>query len=293
MSTGDLHLTPSESEVSDLKRSISNLRLCESWRKDGALHSQFSSFIKAAVRSQLLLLRELYPCSTMLSDRRQEARHRRRKGWNCYRWIISVAIASQIVLLAKSFSPQASAPFSLQRRRLPSVQRISCPHSRNRSNCNFSLGAPASRLDPVDLHGGDDSISAGEQRVIWNLVQKDTPAQEHMSRKDRILLGLVPVGTILVYTGLVTFSGPGAWRYYLAGGICAAASHSIPVPIDVVKTRIQVDPKLADLHFMEATRSIIKEDGVRALWAGLGPTIFGCKSFEWNVTMKSSLLLLL
>jgi hypothetical protein len=233
------------------------------------------------MRSQLFL-RELYPCSTMSSDRRQDGTRRRRRGWNCYRWIISVAIASQIVLLARSFSPQASAPFSLHRRRLPGVQRNPCQHRRNRYNCNFALGVPASRLDPVDIHGGDDSISAGEQQVSWNLVQKDTPAHEHMSRKYQILLGLAPVGSILAFTGLVKLSGPGAWRYYLAGGICAAASHAFPVPIDVVKTRIQVDPKLADLHFMEATRSIIKEDGLRALWTGLGPTIFGCKSFEWN-----------
>jgi hypothetical protein len=237
------------------------------------------------MRSQLLL-RELYPCSTMSSDRRQDGTRRRRRAWNCHRWIISVAIASQIVLLAKSFSPQqASAPFSLQRRRLPGVQRNPCQHRRNRSNCNFALGVPASRLDPVDIHGGDDSISDGEQGVIWNLVQKDTPAHEHMSRKDQILLGLAPVGSILAFTGLVTLSGPGAWRYYLAGGICAAASHAIPVPIDVVKTRIQVDPNLADLHFLEATRSIIKEDGLRALWVGLGPTVFGCKLFEENVTV--------
>jgi hypothetical protein len=240
------------------------------------------------VRSQHLLLRELYPCSTMSSDRRQECTCRRRKGWNSYRWVISVAVASQILLLAKSFSPPVSARFSLQRRRLPGVQRISCPHRRSRSNCRFALGAPASRFDPVDLHGGDDSNSTGELQISWDMVLKDTLAHEHMSRKDQVTLALVSVGSILAFTGLITFSGPGAWRYFLAGGICAAASHAIPVPIDVVKTRKQVDPNLADLHFMEATRLIIKEDGLRALWVGLGPTIWGCK-----LTMESSLLLLL
>jgi hypothetical protein len=202
------------------------------------------------MRSQLFL-REVCPYSTMSSDRRQVASHRRRRGWNCYGWIISVAVASQIVLLAKSFSPPASAPFSLQRRRLPVVQ-ISCPPRRDRSNCKFALGAPASRFDPVDVHGGDDSTSAGEQQISWDLVPKDTPAHEHMSKKDQVILALVSVGSILGLTGLIAFSGPGAWRYFLAGGICAAASHAIPVPIDVVKTRMQVDPKLADLHF-EAT----------------------------------------
>ena len=212
-----------------------------------------------------LLLRQLYPCSTMSSDRRQEGTRRRRTGWNCYRWIISVAVASQIVLPAKSFSPPVSAPFSLQQRRLPGFQRRPFPHRGNRSNCKFALGAPASRFDPVDLHGGDDSTSAGEQQISWDLVLKDTPSHKHMSRKDQIVLALLSVGSILAISGLIIFSGPGAWRYFLAGGICAAASHAIPVPIDVFKTRKQVDPKLADLHFMEATRSIIEEDGLRAL----------------------------
>lgn len=236
----------------------------------------------------------------MPSDRRQEGTYRRRKGWNCYRWIIAVAVASQIVQLAESFSPPASAPFSLQQRRLPGVKKISCTHRPNRYKCKFALGEHASRFEPLDLHDGPNSTSAVEQQVSWDLVLvgsptriEDTPAHEHMTRKDQVSLALVAVGAILAFTGLITFSGPGGWRYYLAGGICAAASHSIPVPIDTVKTRKQVDPKLADMHFMEATRSIIKEEGLRALWVGLGPTIWGCKSLELNLTMKSLLLKLM
>jgi hypothetical protein len=202
----------------------------ESWRKDGAFC--ILKFQGGDEITEHLLLQELYPCSTMSLDRRQKCTRRRRRGWNCYRWIISVAVASQIVLLAKSFSPPVSAPFSLQRRRLPGVQIISCPQRRNRFNCKFALGAPASRFDQVDLHGGDDSTSAGEQQISWDLVLNDTPVHEHMSRKDQILLALVSVGSILAFTGLITFSGRGAWRYFLAGGICAAASHTIPVPID-------------------------------------------------------------
>jgi hypothetical protein len=220
----------------------------------------------------------------MSLDRRQETSHRRRRGWNCYRWIISVAIASQIVQLAGSFSPPASVSFSLQRRRLPGVKRISRPHRRSRSNCKFAS---------EESHGGENSTSNAEQQVSWNLVLvpppqiEETPAHEHMTRKDQVALALASVGVILAFTGLIKISGAGGWRYYLAGGICAAASHGIPVPIDVVKTRIQLDPKLADLHFLEATRSIIEEEGLRALWTGLGPTVWGCKSLELKVTMNS------
>ena len=40
---------------------------------------------------------------------------------------------------------------------------------------------------------------------------------------------------------------PGAdvvWKYFLAGGICCAASHGGTTPIDVVKTRLQTDADL-------------------------------------------------
>ncbi|KAF8975912.1 mitochondrial phosphate carrier protein, partial [Entomortierella lignicola] len=38
-------------------------------------------------------------------------------------------------------------------------------------------------------------------------------------------------------TGLALYS-----RFYLAGAICCAVTHSSLTPVDVVKTRIQLDP---------------------------------------------------
>ena len=34
------------------------------------------------------------------------------------------------------------------------------------------------------------------------------------------------------------------YRYFVAGGTCAAISHGITTPIDVVKTKIQANPKV-------------------------------------------------
>jgi len=65
------------------------------------------------------------------------------------------------------------------------------------------------------------------------------------------------------------------WRYFVAGGSCAAISHSIATPIDVVKTKIQADPKKYDKGMLKATADILKEDGPGALMGGLGPTIVG------------------
>lgn len=37
------------------------------------------------------------------------------------------------------------------------------------------------------------------------------------------------------------------YRYFVAGGTCAAFSHGFTTPIDVVKTRIQAKPKVSEM----------------------------------------------
>ena len=65
-------------------------------------------------------------------------------------------------------------------------------------------------------------------------------------------------------------------RYFLSGGLCAAASHGITTPIDVVKTKIQADPdQYKGCGTLEAATKIIQSDGISALAAGLGPTVLG------------------
>lgn len=64
------------------------------------------------------------------------------------------------------------------------------------------------------------------------------------------------------------------YRYFVAGGSCAAISHGITTPIDVVKTRMQSNPdKYRSL--LPATAMIIKEEGAATLVKGLGPTLVG------------------
>ena len=65
------------------------------------------------------------------------------------------------------------------------------------------------------------------------------------------------------------------WRFFLAGGICAATSHGITTPIDVVKTRMQTDPDQYKKGVVSAANDIIKAEGIMFLLAGLGPTVVG------------------
>lgn len=96
-----------------------------------------------------------------------------------------------------------------------------------------------------------------------------------LSFAEKLKLGIISSTSILLLLKLYQLSGNGIWRYYLAGGLCAAISHTVPVPIDVIKTRKQVDPSLEDASFSEVTKRIIQQDGLIALLDGLGPTTVG------------------
>lgn len=65
------------------------------------------------------------------------------------------------------------------------------------------------------------------------------------------------------------------WRYFLAGGLCAATSHGLTTPIDVVKTKMQQMPEKYNKGVINAARSIVATEGAGFLLAGLAPTVVG------------------
>jgi solute carrier family 25 phosphate transporter 3 len=65
------------------------------------------------------------------------------------------------------------------------------------------------------------------------------------------------------------------YRYFVAGGVCAATSHGITTPIDVVKTKMQARPDVYNKGIYEATVAILNTEGPSALLGGLGPTVVG------------------
>eukprot|EP00405_Crypthecodinium_cohnii_P015885 CAMPEP_0206455264 /NCGR_PEP_ID=MMETSP0324_2-20121206/21649_1 /ASSEMBLY_ACC=CAM_ASM_000836 /TAXON_ID=2866 /ORGANISM="Crypthecodinium cohnii, Strain Seligo" /LENGTH=326 /DNA_ID=CAMNT_0053925935 /DNA_START=140 /DNA_END=1120 /DNA_ORIENTATION=+ len=54
-----------------------------------------------------------------------------------------------------------------------------------------------------------------------------------------------------------------------AAGVCYWA---IPFPADTVKSKLQTDPRFAGLPFQQVFSTILKEDGVRGLYRGIGIT---------------------
>lgn len=109
----------------------------------------------------------------------------------------------------------------------------------------------------------------------YNGAEITESISESFTMRERVMaLGTVSAAAA-AFLAIVMISGAGAWRYFLAGGLCAAFSHSITTPIDVVKTRQQVDPELAGKGIIKSTMKIVKKDGPISLLAGLGPTAVG------------------
>jgi len=60
-----------------------------------------------------------------------------------------------------------------------------------------------------------------------------------------------------------------------AGGICCSITHGSVTPMDVVKTRIQLDPIKYNKGFVGTFRQVVSTEGPSALLTGLGATALG------------------
>ena len=68
-------------------------------------------------------------------------------------------------------------------------------------------------------------------------------------------------------------------KYYLngalCGGICCSITHGALCPVDVVKTRIQLDPVKYQGGLLSVGKQVVAEEGAAVLATGLGPTAAG------------------
>jgi solute carrier family 25 phosphate transporter 3 len=61
----------------------------------------------------------------------------------------------------------------------------------------------------------------------------------------------------------------------LAGGICCSITHGALCPVDVVKTRIQLDPVTYNRGLIGGFQQVIAKEGLAGLATGLAPTAVG------------------
>ncbi|KAI1632742.1 mitochondrial carrier domain-containing protein [Biscogniauxia mediterranea] len=71
-------------------------------------------------------------------------------------------------------------------------------------------------------------------------------------------------------TGIALYS-----RFALAGAICCSVTHGGLTPVDVIKTRIQLDPATYNRGMISAFRQVVSNEGAGALLTGVGPTFAG------------------
>jgi solute carrier family 25 phosphate transporter 3 len=64
-------------------------------------------------------------------------------------------------------------------------------------------------------------------------------------------------------------------RFALAGAICCSVTHGALTPVDVVKTRIQLDPATYNNGMIGGFRKVVQTEGAGALLTGVGPTFAG------------------
>ncbi|WFD36500.1 mitochondrial phosphate carrier protein [Malassezia cuniculi] len=64
-------------------------------------------------------------------------------------------------------------------------------------------------------------------------------------------------------------------RFFLAGALCCSITHGALTPVDVVKTRIQLEPTVYNKGMIGGFRQIIQNEGPAALLTGFGPTFAG------------------
>lgn len=80
---------------------------------------------------------------------------------------------------------------------------------------------------------------AGTRRHSWEEIIAPQVVTENDHKEitsfDKVVMTSTLLAVALSLYAAISLASPGAWRYFAAGGICAATSHAIPTPIDVIK----------------------------------------------------------
>jgi hypothetical protein len=81
----------------------------------------------------------------------------------------------------------------------------------------------------------NDSKNSWED--IMNPRDVSETTHDSITLFDKAVIGATAIVAAFSLYAIFFLTVPGAWRYFCAGGICAATSHAIPTPIDVIKVR--------------------------------------------------------
>jgi solute carrier family 25 phosphate transporter 3 len=114
-----------------------------------------------------------------------------------------------------------------------------------------SAFVPAKMISPAPLNSKASLVQAPAKKPLIA-----APAESSLYNWDKYGLGYYLNGA-------------------LAGGICCSVTHGGMCPVDVVKTRIQLDPVTYNQGLFGGMKKVVAEEGAGALATGLGPTAIG------------------
>lgn len=145
------------------------------------------------------------------------------------------------------------------------------------ANCNSANTSSSSKTLTTLRHYTQRDENYKKQLCVslTNSAAPSGDSHDDITKKDQLIISVTLLSLIITFSLILKLAEPGSWRYFAAGGICAAISHAATTPIDVVKTRQQVDKQMKDMGFIQATYKILRENGPATFLSGLGPTAFG------------------
>jgi len=115
------------------------------------------------------------------------------------------------------------------------------------------------------------AFTAQKQYPVYAVSDlKDKAVENARIAQNKIATGVPQLGLPTAPTGAALYG-----RFALAGAICCAVTHGALTPVDVVKTRIQLEPEVYNKGFIGGIRQIVGKEGAGALLTGLGPTAAG------------------
>jgi hypothetical protein len=97
------------------------------------------------------------------------------------------------------------------------------------------VAATSAASESMEINSSSSSTGTKDEKKKASKSNKVQHAQNEITSSDKAVLWTAVAGIVAAFAAVTQISGPGAWKYYVAGGICAAFSHGITTPIDVVK----------------------------------------------------------
>jgi len=158
------------------------------------------------------------------------------------RTFLLILAAVAVLIVEESYGLTLPPPIQARTCRQQSMKLVDrrpwSPEKRRRKAFGMQGGHAAT---PISISGpsisNSDSKDSWEDIMIPTYVGVSETEHDKLTSLDKVVIGGTCIATVFSIYAIFFLTAPGAWRFFCAGGICAATSHAIPTPIDVIKVR--------------------------------------------------------